>query len=82
MMGSIWFLPTFVTRGYGLPTIDLGFKSTYHLDRGWVELASIKWFTVVASGGSAELQHQQNNYLKTFILTFLVWFIIVLFILV
>lgn len=34
MMGSIWFLPTFVTRGYGLATINLGFKSTYYLDRG------------------------------------------------
>jgi NADH-ubiquinone oxidoreductase chain 5 len=34
LLGSIWFIPTLVTRAYGLRVINLGFKSTYTLDRG------------------------------------------------
>lgn len=32
--GSMWFLPTLVTRGYGLITIQTGFNATYTIDRG------------------------------------------------
>jgi hypothetical protein len=42
MLGSMWFLPTLVTRGYGVALINLGFNSTYKLDRGWVELVTIR----------------------------------------
>nr|ADD83049.1 NADH dehydrogenase subunit 5 [Baetis sp. PC-2010] len=74
MMGSMWFMPTLVTRGFGYKTIDLGFSATYSLDRGWVELLSVKWLVANMAQQSSELQSQQNNYLKTFMLTFLIWF--------
>lgn len=80
MMGTIWFLPTIVTRGYGLSLMNLGFNSTYKLDRGWVELITVKWFVVNLQKSTIILQTQQNNFLKTFILTFLIWFTVVLFI--
>lgn len=78
IIGSMWFLPTLVTRGYGLSMINLGFNSTYKLDRGWVELITVKWFVVNLQKSTATLQGQQNNLLKTFILTFLIWFTVVL----
>lgn len=78
IMGSIWFIPTVATRIFGQTLINLGFHVVYKLDRGWVEVFTIKWFTNMVARNSVSLQFQQNNYLKTFMLTFLIWFILVL----
>lgn len=74
LLGSMWFIPTIVTRIYGLRTINYGFNTTYLLDRGWVEIVSIKWVVDSLVSQASILQSQQNNYLKTFMLTFLIWF--------
>lgn len=76
IIGSMWFIPTVATRVYGLRTINLGFNATYKLDRGWVEFITVKWVTSEMSINSVTLQAQQNNYLKLFLLTFLIWFVI------
>lgn len=79
IIGSMWFMPTLVTRAYSLNLLNFGFNATYKLDRGWVELVTIKWFANSANVATTALQSLQNNYLKTFLLTFLGWFSVVLF---
>lgn len=80
MMGSIWFIPSLVTRGYTKSALTLGYNYTSTLDRGWVEILSITWFTKSVVYRARSIQTHQNNFLKTFILTFLVWFILALFV--
>jgi hypothetical protein len=41
-MGTIWYLPNLVTRGYKFSLINMGLKSTQQIDRGWFELLTVK----------------------------------------
>lgn len=76
IIGNMWYLPSLVTRGYGLSSINLGLKSTQQIDRGWFELISVKWLASFARNQSSFIQSQNNSFIKTFLITFLMWFII------
>jgi NADH-ubiquinone oxidoreductase chain 5 len=77
-IGSMWFLPTIATRFYGWNSINLGYNTTYYIDRGWTDLVSVKWSSYLGENSSTQLQFQQNSDLKFHFVTFIFWFICIL----
>jgi hypothetical protein len=77
-IGSMWFLPTIATRFYSWNSINLGYNTTYYIDRGWTDLVSVKWSSYLGENSSTQLQFQQNSDLKFHFVTFIFWFICIL----
>nr|UOU85104.1 NADH dehydrogenase subunit 5 [Nigrobaetis niger] len=75
--GSMWFLPTMATRAYSWATINLGFNSTYMVDRGWMEFSTISVLKSSINKSSKLVQAQQYINMKYYFISFLLWFIFV-----
>lgn len=80
--GSMWFIPFLSTYGVRSGFLKLGVK--YHRvgDRGWSEFYGGQGIYSLVRKGSRDLQVFQDNSLKVYILSFLLWLIVLFFLII
>nr|AMN09036.1 NADH dehydrogenase subunit 5 [Pedicia sp. ZK-2016] len=77
-MGSMWFMPTLSTIGVVYYPLLIGFTMVKNFDQGWSEYFGGQMLYVSLSSNSSFNQVFQNNNLKIYLLSFVLWFIILL----
>lgn len=77
--GSIWFLPFLSTYGVTLTPLRIGGKSLKSFDHGWREYLGAQGLYQFFSLNARATQKWQNNDLKTYLMRFILWVIILLF---
>uniref|UniRef100_UPI0030FF377C NADH dehydrogenase subunit 5 n=1 Tax=Prodasineura croconota TaxID=1407214 RepID=UPI0030FF377C len=76
-VGSMWFMPYISTRGVSFLPLFSGTSLIKSFDHGWCEVVGAQGLFNFFSGGSAGNQLFQFNFVKTYLMTFL-FFIIIL----
>ncbi|YP_010419964.1 NADH dehydrogenase subunit 5 (mitochondrion) [Anopheles nili] len=77
-MGSMWFMPTISTLGIINYPLKLGLYSYKSFDQGWSEFFGSQMLYNQLKSYSLYLQEFQNNSLKIYLLSYMLWFIILL----
>nr|YP_009630387.1 NADH dehydrogenase subunit 5 [Neuroperla schedingi]QBP33902.1 NADH dehydrogenase subunit 5 [Neuroperla schedingi] len=77
-MGSMWFMPFISTYGVSYPPLKLGGLVAKSVDQGWSEFLGAQGMYHFFMSGSRVNQWWQNNDLKTYLLSFSLWVIILL----
>nr|YP_009694069.1 NADH dehydrogenase subunit 5 [Indonemoura nohirae]QEI04337.1 NADH dehydrogenase subunit 5 [Indonemoura nohirae] len=80
-MGSMWFLPFVSTYGVSKEPLELGGLVSKSFDYGWSEYFGAQGIYLVFVKWSNFSQGWQNNDLKTYLISFMLWLIILLFLL-
>nr|YP_009630620.1 NADH dehydrogenase subunit 5 [Rhopalopsole bulbifera]QBR55140.1 NADH dehydrogenase subunit 5 [Rhopalopsole bulbifera] len=80
-VGLMWFLPFISTYGVSAPSLILGGKTLKSFDHGWSELVGGQGMYSFFILGSKVSQKWQNNELKTYLISFTLWMMILLFLL-
>nr|YP_009488077.1 NADH dehydrogenase subunit 5 [Anopheles pseudotibiamaculatus]AWB99948.1 NADH dehydrogenase subunit 5 [Anopheles pseudotibiamaculatus] len=80
--GSMWFMPILSTMGVIGTPLKLGLYSYKSFDQGWSEYFGGQMIYMQLKNYSLYLQEFQNNSLKIYLLSYLMWFIILLMMLV
>nr|YP_010461166.1 NADH dehydrogenase subunit 5 [Strophopteryx fasciata]UUF92097.1 NADH dehydrogenase subunit 5 [Strophopteryx fasciata] len=77
-MGSMWFMPFISTYGVSYTPLALGSKVVKSFDHGWSEYFGAQGLYQMFTGWSKINQWWQNNDLKTYLISFILWVIILL----
>nr|QGL53133.1 NADH dehydrogenase subunit 5 [Leuctra fusca] len=77
--GSMWFLPFLSTYGVTLTPLSIGGKSLKSFDHGWSEYLGAQGLYQFFSLNASVTQKWQNNDLKTYLMSFILWVMILLF---
>nr|YP_009694043.1 NADH dehydrogenase subunit 5 [Amphinemura yao]QEI04311.1 NADH dehydrogenase subunit 5 [Amphinemura yao] len=80
-MGSMWFLPFISTYGVSNQPLVLGGLVSKSFDYGWSEYFGAQGIYSLVSKWSKFNQGWQNNDLKTYLVSFILWLIILMFLL-
>nr|UPX88623.1 NADH dehydrogenase subunit 5 [Ptychoptera scutellaris] len=74
--GSMWFMPMISVSGIIKPPLALGLMTIKSMDQGWSEYFGGQMIYYSLKKYSLYLQLMQNNNLKIYLLTFILWIII------
>nr|AJF48480.1 NADH dehydrogenase subunit 5 [Sweltsa longistyla] len=77
-MGSMWFLPFLSTYGVSYTPLQLGSYVFKSFDQGWSEYCGAQGLYKTFTSWSTINQGWQNNDLKTYLISFMMWIIILL----
>nr|YP_010836009.1 NADH dehydrogenase subunit 5 [Taeniopteryx auberti]WGC89528.1 NADH dehydrogenase subunit 5 [Taeniopteryx auberti] len=77
-MGSMWFLPLISTYGISSMPLYIGGATMKSFDQGWSEFFGAQGAYYLFSDWSKISQWWQNNDLKTYLISFILWVIILL----
>nr|AUG33516.1 NADH dehydrogenase subunit 5 [Cerconychia flectospina] len=77
-MGSMWFLPFISTYGVSKIPLVLGSQVFKSFDQGWSEYCGAQGLYQMLTKWSGFNQDWQNNDLKTYLISFVLWVIILL----
>lgn len=77
-VGSIWFIPVISTLGVINYPLKLGLYSYKSFDQGWREFFGGQIVYSQLKNYSLYLQEFQSNSLKIYLLSYILWFIILL----
>nr|WMY23877.1 NADH dehydrogenase subunit 5 [Aedes aegypti] len=77
-VGSMWFMPVISTLGVINYPLKLGLYSYKSFDQGWSEFFGSQMIYVQLKNYSLYLQEFQKNNLKIYLLSYMLWFIILL----
>nr|YP_009692437.1 NADH dehydrogenase subunit 5 [Mesonemoura tritaenia]QEH58833.1 NADH dehydrogenase subunit 5 [Mesonemoura tritaenia] len=80
-MGSMWFLPFISTYGVSKQPLELGGLVSKSFDYGWSEYFGAQGIYSTLMKWAKFSQGWQNNDLKTYLISFILWLIILLFML-
>nr|YP_009379713.1 NADH dehydrogenase subunit 5 [Nemoura nankinensis]ARQ82453.1 NADH dehydrogenase subunit 5 [Nemoura nankinensis] len=80
-MGSMWFLPFISTYGVSKQPLELGGLVSKSFDYGWSEYFGAQGIYSFLTKWAKLNQGWQNNDLKTYLISFVLWLIILLFLL-
>nr|WMQ76568.1 NADH dehydrogenase subunit 5 [Austrosimulium sp.] len=72
-VGSMWFMPMISTLGIIKFPLNLGFKALKSFDQGWSEMFGGQAIYDSITKGAVYIQHMQNNNLKLYLVTFVLW---------
>nr|QGX06391.1 NADH dehydrogenase subunit 5 [Microperla geei] len=78
-MGSMWFMPFLSTYGVSHGSLKLGTQVAKSFDQGWSEYMGAQGLNSLLVRWSKFNQGWQNNDLKTYLVSFVLWVIILLF---
>lgn len=79
-MGSIWFIPYIRTRGINFYPINIGAKILNGFDQGWCEYIGAQGIYNYFKNLRIYNQLYQNNFLKVYLIFFVIWITLILFI--
>nr|YP_010126935.1 NADH dehydrogenase subunit 5 [Anopheles rivulorum]QPO06814.1 NADH dehydrogenase subunit 5 [Anopheles rivulorum]QPO06827.1 NADH dehydrogenase subunit 5 [Anopheles rivulorum] len=77
-VGSMWFMPVVSTLGVIDFPLKLGLYSYKSFDQGWSEFFGSQMIYIQLKSYSLYLQEFQKNNLKIYLLSYMLWFIILL----
>nr|YP_002229133.1 NADH dehydrogenase subunit 5 [Corydalus cornutus]ACH89982.1 NADH dehydrogenase subunit 5 [Corydalus cornutus] len=77
-LGSMWFMPILSTKFVSKLFLMMGLKIIKSIDQGWSEMMGGQGIYMFISGSSMINQSFQMNNLKIFLLSFVVWIIILI----
>nr|AGC22240.1 NADH dehydrogenase subunit 5 [Anopheles minimus] len=77
-VGSMWFMPVISTLGVVNYPLKLGLYSYKSFDQGWSEFFGSQMIYFQLKNYSLYLQEFQKNNLKIYLLSYMLWFIILL----
>nr|YP_010415490.1 NADH dehydrogenase subunit 5 [Capnia yunnana]USC52378.1 NADH dehydrogenase subunit 5 [Capnia yunnana] len=77
-MGSMWFLPFISTYGVSYLPLNLGSQAVKSFDHGWSEYFGGQGLYKLLGNWSGINQWWQNNDLKTYLISFILWVTILL----
>nr|YP_009383606.1 NADH dehydrogenase subunit 5 [Zelandoperla fenestrata]ARS43778.1 NADH dehydrogenase subunit 5 [Zelandoperla fenestrata] len=77
-MGSMWFMPFISTYGVSYQPLHLGGVVSKSIDFGWSEFLGAQGLYQFFLEGSKISQWWQNNDLKTYLLSFILWLVVLL----
>nr|QPO06645.1 NADH dehydrogenase subunit 5 [Anopheles longipalpis] len=77
-VGSMWFMPVISTLGVVNYPLKLGLYSYKSFDQGWSEFFGSQMIYTQLKSYSLYLQEFQKNNLKIYLLSYMLWFIILL----
>nr|UJG45352.1 NADH dehydrogenase subunit 5 [Siphonoperla burmeisteri] len=77
-MGSMWFMPFISTYGVSSAPLQVGIYTQKSFDQGWSEYFGAQGLYKMFMFGSSIIQNWQNNDLKTYLISFMFWVIILL----
>nr|QPO06710.1 NADH dehydrogenase subunit 5 [Anopheles longipalpis] len=77
-VGSMWFMPVISTLGVVNYSLKLGLYSYKSFDQGWSEFFGSQMIYMQLKSYSLYLQEFQKNNLKIYLLSYMLWFIILL----
>nr|YP_009694108.1 NADH dehydrogenase subunit 5 [Sphaeronemoura grandicauda]QEI04376.1 NADH dehydrogenase subunit 5 [Sphaeronemoura grandicauda] len=80
-MGSMWFLPFISTYGVSKQPLELGGLVSKSFDHGWSEYFGAQGIYSTLMKWAKFSQGWQNNDLKTYLISFILWLVILLFML-
>lgn len=75
-VGSIWFIPMLSSLGTIYYPLNLGIRVTKSFDQGWSEYFGGQHLYTVLKYFSSLNQFMQNNNLKIYLLSFVIWIIV------
>nr|YP_009628976.1 NADH dehydrogenase subunit 5 [Metapenaeus joyneri]QBX88878.1 NADH dehydrogenase subunit 5 [Metapenaeus joyneri] len=81
-LGSMWFMPFLSTYGVSKSFLKSGGKYQSVGDMGWSEYYGGQGIYMVVSKSSSSLQVFQDNSMKVYMLSFLLWMIVLFFIMI
>uniref|UniRef100_UPI00315CF690 NADH dehydrogenase subunit 5 n=1 Tax=Simulium guiyangense TaxID=3123427 RepID=UPI00315CF690 len=76
--GSMWFMPMISTLGVIKFPLNLGFSALKSFDQGWSEMLGGQMIYNSIKNSSSFVQILQNNNLKIYLMTFILWIAILL----
>nr|YP_011002196.1 NADH dehydrogenase subunit 5 [Dicranoptycha shandongensis]WPO01001.1 NADH dehydrogenase subunit 5 [Dicranoptycha shandongensis] len=76
--GSMWFMPVISTIGIIKSPLTIGWLMTKNFDQGWSEFMGGQMLYFSFKTLSMNIQVFQNNNLKIYLLSFVLWFMILL----
>nr|UOU85091.1 NADH dehydrogenase subunit 5 [Simulium erythrocephalum] len=76
--GSMWFMPMISTLGVIKFPLNLGFLTLKSFDQGWSEMLGGQMIYNSIKNSSSFIQILQNNNLKIYLMTFILWIAILL----
>nr|YP_009240893.1 NADH dehydrogenase subunit 5 [Simulium aureohirtum]AKN23380.1 NADH dehydrogenase subunit 5 [Simulium aureohirtum] len=76
--GSMWFMPMISTLGVIKFPLNVGFKTLKSFDQGWSEMLGGQMIYNTIKNNSSFIQVLQNNNLKIYLMTFILWVAILL----
>nr|QHD47920.1 NADH dehydrogenase subunit 5 [Suwallia bimaculata] len=77
-MGSMWFMPFISTYGVSSAPLHVGIYVHKSFDQGWSEYLGAQGLYSLFTTSSSIVQNWQNNDLKTYLISFMIWVIILL----
>nr|YP_010535253.1 NADH dehydrogenase subunit 5 [Megacopta centronubila]UYA97701.1 NADH dehydrogenase subunit 5 [Megacopta centronubila]UYA97714.1 NADH dehydrogenase subunit 5 [Megacopta centronubila] len=77
--GSMWFMPSFSTYGVVYPTLIFSYNYSKLIDGGWCEYLISKSHFSFFSYLSKFFLYYHNNMLKFYLMSFLFWFMLLMF---
>nr|UJG45482.1 NADH dehydrogenase subunit 5 [Sylvicola punctatus] len=77
-LGSMWFMPMISTLGVIKMPLNIGWKSIKSFDQGWSEFMGGQMIYSTMKSNSSYMQILQNNNLKIYLLSFVIWLLILL----
>nr|QXM16903.1 NADH dehydrogenase subunit 5 [Neoneuromus vanderweelei] len=77
-LGSMWFMPILSTKFINLYFLKLGYLIIKSIDQGWSEMMGGQGIYNLLKSNSKMYQLIQTNNLKIFLLSFVVWIIILM----
>nr|YP_010419938.1 NADH dehydrogenase subunit 5 [Anopheles moucheti] len=77
-VGSMWFMPVISTLGVINYPLNLGLNTYKSFDQGWSEFFGSQMIYLQLKNYSLYLQEFQKNNLKIYLLSYMLWFIILL----
>nr|UFZ13431.1 NADH dehydrogenase subunit 5 [Protochauliodes humeralis] len=80
-LGSMWFMPILSTKFVSYYFLKLGFSIIKNLDHGWSEMIGGQGIYQMLKNTSSLNQIFQMNNLKIYLLSFILWMIILMFLL-
>nr|QLY90299.1 NADH dehydrogenase subunit 5 [Simulium angustipes]QWT71650.1 NADH dehydrogenase subunit 5 [Simuliidae sp. Cyprus 2] len=76
--GSMWFMPMISTLGVIKLPLNIGFKTLKSFDQGWSEMLGGQMIYNTIKNSSSFIQVLQNNNLKIYLMTFILWVVILM----
>nr|YP_010385107.1 NADH dehydrogenase subunit 5 [Cordulegaster boltonii]UPL65117.1 NADH dehydrogenase subunit 5 [Cordulegaster boltonii] len=77
--GSMWFMPYISTRGIYIQPIKMGSSALKSFDQGWCEYMGAQGIYSFFKNTSIFNQLVQNNFLKIYLIFFMIWISLLLF---
>nr|UAV89245.1 NADH dehydrogenase subunit 5 [Trithemis aurora] len=77
-LGSMWFMPYISTRGLYIYPLNSGNYFLKSFDQGWCEYFGAQGIYLMFKKMTMSIQLYQNNFLKTYLMLFFIWLILIL----